>query len=117
MSPTIVLGERGVELVTGAAGGPRIVSATLQILLDVLLFGLERSTSGGGPAHPPPMGTRHPLLRARPAGRDGARPGETRDTRPSPRPDIGKANAIVRSRPGLDAAADPRSGGDARGSY
>ena len=41
MSPTIALGDLGVELVTGAAGGPRIVSATLQILIDVLAFGLD----------------------------------------------------------------------------
>ncbi len=39
MSPTIVLGADGrVEVVVGASGGPRIITGTLQVLLDVLLF-------------------------------------------------------------------------------
>ena len=37
MSPTIVLDPKGnLLLVTGARGGPRIISATLQIILDVI---------------------------------------------------------------------------------
>jgi gamma-glutamyltranspeptidase/glutathione hydrolase len=39
MSPTIVLDRDGrVRLVVGASGGPRIISATLQVLLNVLEF-------------------------------------------------------------------------------
>lgn len=39
MSPTIVLGANGrVEVVVGASGGPRIISGSLQALLDVLVF-------------------------------------------------------------------------------
>lgn len=38
MSPTVVLDERGrVEAVAGASGGPRIITATAQVLLRVLL--------------------------------------------------------------------------------
>jgi gamma-glutamyltranspeptidase/glutathione hydrolase len=40
MSPTIVLDDRGVRLVAGASGGPLIISATLQTVLDVLDFDL-----------------------------------------------------------------------------
>jgi gamma-glutamyltranspeptidase/glutathione hydrolase len=40
MSPTIVLDDKGVVLVTGAAGGPRIASATLQLVVDVLALGM-----------------------------------------------------------------------------
>ena len=40
---------------------------------------------------------------------------ENKGQRPQSRPDIGKANLIVRSRSGLDAAADPRSGGEPAG--
>lgn len=36
MSPTIVLRDGRVELVLGASGGPRIISATLQTMLNVL---------------------------------------------------------------------------------
>lgn len=39
MSPTIVLGPDGrVEVVVGASGGPRIISSSLQAMLNVLLF-------------------------------------------------------------------------------
>lgn len=40
MAPTIVLDESGqVELTAGGSGGPRIMTATLQVMLDVLLKG------------------------------------------------------------------------------
>jgi gamma-glutamyltranspeptidase / glutathione hydrolase len=38
MSPTIILRSGRPELVVGAAGGPRIISATLQTILNVLDF-------------------------------------------------------------------------------
>ena len=38
MSPTIILQDDRPELVVGAAGGPRIISATLQTILNVLDF-------------------------------------------------------------------------------
>jgi gamma-glutamyltranspeptidase/glutathione hydrolase len=41
MSPTIVLKDGRPVLAVGAAGGPRIASATLQVLLNVLEYGLE----------------------------------------------------------------------------
>jgi gamma-glutamyltranspeptidase/glutathione hydrolase len=36
MSPTIVRDTNGVVLVVGAAGGPTIISATLQVILQML---------------------------------------------------------------------------------
>ena len=41
MSPTIVLQNGQVRLVTGASGGPTIITGTLQIMLDVLVFGMN----------------------------------------------------------------------------
>lgn len=38
MTPTIVLDKEGVFAIAGSCGGPRIISATLQSLLDVILF-------------------------------------------------------------------------------
>jgi gamma-glutamyltranspeptidase/glutathione hydrolase len=38
MSPTLVLNRNVPELVVGAAGGPRIISATLQTILNVIDF-------------------------------------------------------------------------------
>ena len=114
MSPTIVLGDGGVELVTGAAGGPRIVSATLQILLDVLVFGLDAGQAVAAPRihhqWEPDILYYEPGLSI-----EVVRALENRGQQPQLRQDIGKANAIVRSRAGLDAAADRRSGGEPAG--
>jgi gamma-glutamyltranspeptidase/glutathione hydrolase len=41
MSPTVVLGEKGVELVVGSAGSNRIRSAILQTIVGVVDHGLE----------------------------------------------------------------------------
>ena len=114
MSPTIVLGDRGVELVTGAAGGPRIVSATLQILLDVLVFGLDARQAVAAPRihhqWEPDVLYYEPGLPL-----ETVRALKDKGHQPKPRADIGKANAILRSRAGLDAASDPRSGGEPAG--
>jgi gamma-glutamyltranspeptidase/glutathione hydrolase len=41
MSPTIVLDKQGdVLLVVGAAGGPTIITATTQVILNVIEFGM-----------------------------------------------------------------------------
>jgi gamma-glutamyltranspeptidase/glutathione hydrolase len=40
MSPTIILQGERPELIVGGAGGPRIISATLQAILNVLDFGM-----------------------------------------------------------------------------
>jgi gamma-glutamyltranspeptidase/glutathione hydrolase len=110
MSPTIVLGDRGVELVIGAAGGPRIVSATLQVLLDVLAFdlSLEQAVMAPRVHHQwePDVLYYEPTLPT-----DVVQALENKGQHPKPRHDIGKVNAIRRTRHGLDAAADPRSGG------
>ena len=41
MSPTLVLKDGKVVLAVGASGGPTIITGTLQVLLDVLVFGLD----------------------------------------------------------------------------
>lgn len=40
MSPTIVLSDGRPVIVAGASGGPRIITGTLQVILDVMLFGM-----------------------------------------------------------------------------
>jgi gamma-glutamyltranspeptidase/glutathione hydrolase len=40
MSPTIVLENGRVRLLAGASGGPRIINGTVQVILNVLLFGM-----------------------------------------------------------------------------
>jgi len=55
MSPTIVLqqdpsaGAERVELVAGASGGPRIITGTLQALLNAMVFGMTAQEAVGAP--------------------------------------------------------------------
>ncbi|MDP6408694.1 MAG: gamma-glutamyltransferase [Planctomycetota bacterium] len=50
MSPTIVLGPQGrVRLVLGSPGGPRIITATLQVLLRTLVGGQDLRTAVRAP--------------------------------------------------------------------
>ena len=49
MSPTIVLEGEAVKMVVGGAGGPTIISGTLQVLLNVL----DGSWTPRRPAPPP----------------------------------------------------------------
>jgi gamma-glutamyltranspeptidase/glutathione hydrolase len=50
MSPTIVLGPDGhVRLVLGSPGGPRIITATLQVLLRTLVLGQELQAAVAAP--------------------------------------------------------------------
>jgi gamma-glutamyltranspeptidase/glutathione hydrolase len=41
MSPTIVIQSGRVRLVVGASGGPTIITGTLQVMLNVLVFGMD----------------------------------------------------------------------------
>jgi gamma-glutamyltranspeptidase/glutathione hydrolase len=50
MTPTVVLGQDGkVQLVTGAAGGPTIITAVFQILSNMVDFGLDPVTAVSAP--------------------------------------------------------------------
>ncbi len=114
MSPTIVLGKDGVELVAGAAGGPRIVSTTLELLVRVLVFGQDAAQAVKAPR------VHHQwepdvLLYEPEFPPQTIRALETKGHATRAVHDLAKANLIVRTRSRLDAAADPRSGGAAAG--
>lgn len=49
MSPTIVSREGQVRLILGAAGGPRIITATLQNILNTILFDMNPAESISAP--------------------------------------------------------------------
>jgi gamma-glutamyltranspeptidase / glutathione hydrolase len=110
MSPTIVVGDDGVEMVLGAAGGPMIISSTIQVLLDALLFGMDAQAAETAPrVHhqwTPDVLRCEPGLPA--AVVDSLRAKghhlEIQDK-------IGKVNIVVRRRTGLAGAGEPRSGG------
>jgi gamma-glutamyltranspeptidase/glutathione hydrolase len=49
MAPTIVLEDGAARLAVGASGGPLIITATLQTLLDVLVFDMDVATAVSAP--------------------------------------------------------------------
>ena len=55
MSPTIVTKNGRPLIVTGSPGGSRIITAVLQVVVNVIDRNMERRRGGGGAAHPPSM--------------------------------------------------------------
>jgi len=110
MSPTIVVGDHGVEMVLGAAGGPMIISSTIQVLLDALLFGMDVEAAEAAPrVHhqwSPDVLRYEPAL---PASVVEAL--RAKGHHPEARDKIGKVNLVVRTKAGLESAGEPRSGG------
>lgn len=49
MSPTIVLRDGKVALIAGGSGGPRIISATTQCLLNAMMFGMTPGQAVSAP--------------------------------------------------------------------
>lgn len=128
MSPTIVLDDEGrVILVAGASGGPRIISATLQSILNVLLFDMSAEEAVATPRihhqwSPDILYVEPGRYRwspnARPFSntfRDLRRAITSAGHRIAERQEIGHVQLIRRVRIPFDdrwdAAADPRKGG------
>jgi gamma-glutamyltranspeptidase/glutathione hydrolase len=122
MTPTIVLDRTsgGVELVAGASGGPRIISATFQVI-DAALQG--RGSAAGALARPrfhhqwqPNVLSLEPELSGDVALVESLR---ARGHDVQPVRAIGKAQ-LIRRHPGgrgWDAACDPREGGAPAAGY
>jgi gamma-glutamyltranspeptidase / glutathione hydrolase len=110
MTPTIVLDGDRVKMTAGAAGGPTIITATTQVLLNVLDFGLDAQAAVSAPrVHDQWMPE---VLSIEPDIVVDVRQGlEKRGQKLRELPRIGVANAIVRTERGLEAAAEPRSAG------
>ncbi len=120
MSPMIVLdgpdpSSASVEVVAGASGGPRIITGTLQVVLNVLVHGMSAfdAVAAARVHHQwqPDAVFLEPSLRGTPIESGlAARGHEIRE-----RPEIGVVQVIRRARvDGVqvwDAASDPRKGG------
>ncbi|HEY1235182.1 MAG TPA: gamma-glutamyltransferase [Candidatus Binatia bacterium] len=107
MAPTIVLRDGRPELVVGAAGGPRIISATLQTILNVLDFHMPVSSAVEAPRihHqwiPDRLNFEAPMS---PQTRKGL---EERGHALREQNALGVAQAIARQGAQLSGAADPR---------
>ncbi|MFG0276038.1 MAG: gamma-glutamyltransferase [Phycisphaerales bacterium] len=137
MSPTIVLGDDGaVELVVGASGGPRIITGTIETLLNVLVFGMGAEEAVGAPrfhhqwrphvlavepsldpASPKEVGNSQrevqSMMQRAPALMALRRAIQDRGHMWGTVPTVGVVQAIVRApgAEGYEAASDPRKGG------
>ena len=109
MSPTIVLDGDDVRAVVGAAGGPTIISATAQVLLNVVDWKMDAEAAMAAPRihHQwfPEVLMLEPEI-----PRDVADALVSRGHKVKEIPHIGVSNLIVRNKDGgLEVAAEPRS--------
>ncbi|MEE2682137.1 MAG: gamma-glutamyltransferase [Planctomycetota bacterium] len=117
MSPTILVGSDGaVTAIAGGSGGPRIISATLQVLLGMRYQGLDATTAIARPrVHHQwmPDRVRH---EQRPEGTTWAEALDARgQTLESGHRSVAVVQAIRVEPDGFDPASDPRKEGRAAG--
>jgi gamma-glutamyltranspeptidase/glutathione hydrolase len=108
MTPTIALDGDRVRVVVGAAGGPTIISATAQVLLNVVDFGLDPQAALAAPRihdqWSPDMLAVEPDI-----PRDVIEGLERRGHKIREFPHIGTVNVVVRAGGAVEAGAEPRS--------
>ena len=111
MSPTIVLKDGKVELVTGSPGGSRIITTVLQIVVDVIDHGLNVAEAESAPrAHDQLYPDELRIERG--VSADTIRLLEAMGHKVVVREAMGSANTIGRSSDGvLTGASDPRQRG------
>ena len=111
MSPTIVLENGKVELVTGSPGGSRIITTVLQIIVDVIDHGLNVAEAEDAPrAHDQLWPDELRIERG--VSADTVRLLEAMGHKVVVREAMGSANTIARAPDGLlTGASDPRQRG------
>ena len=115
MTPTIGVDEQGrARLAVGASGGPRIISATLQVFLNMTLFEMPPEQAVAAPRlhHqwlPDTLYLEPPLFEQAGAAL-GEREHSVRSTS-----GVGVSQAVLRTEEGVQGASDPRKGGRAAG--
>lgn len=113
MSPTLVFDEQGLLLVAGGSGGPRIITGTMQVILNALSGASAQEALARPRVHHQWMPDRLDL-----------EPGALGDVRGDleamgheldERSEIGNVQLILRRGQGWEAASDPRKGGKPAG--
>jgi gamma-glutamyltranspeptidase/glutathione hydrolase len=110
MSPTIVFRDGKVVLVTGTPGGSRIITTTLQVILNVIDHGMNIAEAVAAPR------VHHQWLPDRVFAEKGLSPGtirllEARGHKVTLTATSGSANSILVTPEGLTGASDPRHRG------
>lgn len=116
MTPTVVLDSNDrVIMVTGARGGPRIITAVFQVISNVLDFGMDV----GAAVHAPRIHHQHlpDILYHERNGMGATRAGQLQAMGHSvdARATVGTAPTILRRGNVWTAVPDPRTGGSAAG--
>lgn len=116
MSPTIVLNNGEVELVTGSPGGSRIITIVLQTILDIVEHGMNPAEAASSPR------VHHQwqpdeLRVERGISIDTIRLLEGKGHRVRVQPTIGSVQTILRAGGWLMGASDPRQRGGAALGY
>jgi gamma-glutamyltranspeptidase/glutathione hydrolase len=107
MAPTVILRGDRPEIVVGAAGGPRIISATLQVILNVIDFHMPVKDAVAAPRiHHQWMPDN--LIVEEDIAADTQRALERRGHNVRERGVVGIAQAIVAQKGKVAGAADPR---------
>jgi gamma-glutamyltranspeptidase / glutathione hydrolase len=107
MSPTIILQGERPEVVVGGAGGPRIISATLQTILNVLDYRMPVAKAVEAPrVHHQWLPDQLNLEREIPI--ETKRSLERRGHAVRERDALGVVQAITAGQDGIKGAADPR---------
>lgn len=108
MTPTIALDGDRVRVVVGAAGGPTIISATAQVLLNVVDWKLDAQAAVAAPRiHD--QWFPETLMVEPEIARDVLDGLERRGHKIREVPHIGTVNVLVRTDRGIEAGAEPRS--------
>lgn len=110
MTPTILVRDGKAVLAVGASGGPRIITATLQVFLNATRFGKSPREAIDAPRQhhqwlPNELLLERPLYDAAAEGLRGFGHVVTRES------SLGVSQLVVRDASGLRGASDPRKGG------
>ncbi|HEV3031729.1 MAG TPA: gamma-glutamyltransferase, partial [Polyangia bacterium] len=108
MTPTLVMDGDQVRVVVGGAGGPTIITATTEVLLDVVDWKMDAQAAVVAPRihdqwFPEMLGVEPAIPPAT------IKALERNGQKVKPVPMIGKVNVLVRTGKGIDAASEPRS--------
>lgn len=119
MTPTVVVGpDEKVELVVGASGGPKIISATVQSLLGVIVFGESAQQAVDSPRmhhqwRPDEVLLEPRLFEMQATAGSLSKIGHQIHRKPTAA--IGVAQILHPISTGIEAACDPRKGGKPSG--
>ncbi|KAA0217375.1 MAG: gamma-glutamyltransferase [Leptolyngbya sp. PLA3] len=115
MSPTMVFDEQGLLLVAGGSGGPRIITGTMQVILNALAGDSAGEALSRPRIHHQWMPDRLDLEPGALAEGDVRGKLESMGHALGERAAIGNVQMILRRGQGWEAASDPRKGGKPAG--